>query len=111
MCQNVEEKFMENKTDANIKLNKKSNKYLILIGLLISYFPSYRGSIFNFLNIQAGPQGPQSSILWNWLAVAVLILFIYFIENKKLSSILIKKPTSDAINWAWYFFGIAMVWY
>ncbi len=70
---------MGNKTVENINLNKKSNKSLILIGLLISYFPSYRGSIFNFLNIQAGPQGPQSSILWNWLAVAVLISFIYLI--------------------------------
>jgi membrane protease YdiL (CAAX protease family) len=91
--------------------NRNSNIYIVLIGLLISYFPSYIHRIFNLFGISIGPEGPPSVIIWNWLAVIGVLVYVIIVEKRTMKSILLTKPKLQDIKLAWYFWGIAMIWY
>jgi uncharacterized protein len=79
---------------------------VIIVGLAIAYLPQYIRTLLNGLTI--GPEGPASTILWNWLAVALLVIYIVWIERRQLASILLTRPTQKDVEWAFYFWGIAM---
>lgn len=93
--------------------HKRRGKLFVvtIIGLLIAYFPNYINQSLRFFDIPLPVYGPQSIILWNWIAVAALTLYILYVEREKLSSIRLIKPTEKDISWAFYFWGIAMVWF
>jgi len=79
---------------------------LFAVGLAIIYLPSYIHRVMDVLDVQIGPVGPPSVILWNWLAVALLLGLVLYIERKRLSSISIKRPQGKDIEWAFWFWGI-----
>ncbi len=97
---------MQNKTTNN------QFRYItvIIVGLAIAYLPQYIHTILNTLRVTIGPEGPPSVILWNWLAVSLLVLYILFIERRRLTSILLIRPTQKDVEWAFYFWGIGMTY-
>ncbi len=84
---------------------------IVVVGLLIAYFPNYINPILRLFDIPLPLGGPPSIILWNWIAVIILALYIVYVEHEKLTSIRMAKPTEKDISWAFYFWGIAMVWF
>lgn len=90
--------------------NRFTYLIVIIIGLAIAYLPKYVLTILNGLEITIGPEGPASIILWNWLAVGILVVYILFIERRRLASILLIRPGEKDVEWAFYFWGIAMTY-
>lgn len=80
----------------------------ILVGLAIAYLPSYIHKLMNWTGIQVGPDGPPSVMIWNWLAVALLLGYIAYVERRQLASILLVKPKKKDIEWAFWFWGIVL---
>lgn len=83
---------------------------IVLLGLAICYFPSYVNPLLRLLGVDIGFGGPASIILWNWLAVATLLVFMRLVERQPLSSILIKRPSGKDLESTLFFWGIAMAW-
>lgn len=85
-------------------------KYLLIIfiGLAIAYLPTYIHKLVDALGVQIGPDGPASILLWNWLAVGMLLGYIVCVERQRLASIFLVKPKEKDIEWAFWFWGIAM---
>ncbi len=102
---------MKNPKNSEAITNRNISLYLILIGLLISYFPSYINRILNLLGLRIELEGPPSVILWNWLAVLCVLVYVMMIEKRNMKSILLIKPKLQDIKLAWYFWGFAMFWY
>lgn len=82
---------------------------LMVAGLLVAYSPSYinvllrnLGATWEFI------RGPQSILLWNWLAVGILIAYILIVERRDLRSVGIRRPTGLDITWALIFAGIGL---
>lgn len=73
---------------------------IVLAGLLIAYLPSYISRILRLSGIEFGPQGPPSVILWNWVAVVILLTYIFRVENRGLDSILLTRPNRKDLRWA-----------
>lgn len=96
-----------NEAKSASKKNLLKKIFIVAGGLLISYLPSYIHKIMDWANIQLGPDGPSSILIWNWLAVILLLSYIVYIEGRTLASILLIKPTEKDIEWAFWFFGIA----
>ncbi|XVH33310.1 lysostaphin resistance A-like protein (plasmid) [Haloferacaceae archaeon DSL9] len=78
---------------------------VVLIGLLIAYFPNYISRVLRLTGLEVGPQGPPSVILWNWVAVGLLLCYIFRIEGRGLSSIQLTRPNRKDVFWA-VVFGI-----
>jgi uncharacterized protein len=95
-------------TQSNTKTPLLRHGAIIVTGLAIAYLPSYIHKIMNALGVQVGPEGPPSVLIWNWLAVTLLIAYIIFVERQRLASILLVKPKKKDIEWAFWFWGIAM---
>lgn len=77
----------------------------IVIGLLIAYSPSYINSVLRWAGVNWGSQGPPSVVLWNWMAVGILLAFILKVEGRRLESIALKRPGWKDIQWAVIFLG------
>jgi beta-lactamase regulating signal transducer with metallopeptidase domain len=81
--------------------------FTTLVGLAIAYSPSYIAPILRSLGLRWESQGPPSVILWNWLAVGVLVTFIFFVEKRDLTSLRLTKPNRQDLEWAIFFWGLA----
>lgn len=82
----------------------------LVLGLLIAYSPSYINILLGWAGVDwAVIKGPPSVILWNWLAVAILVAFILYAERRGLASIAMRRPTAKDIQWALVFWGLATV--
>ncbi len=71
---------------------------VIIIGLAIAYLPQYIHTILNGLGVTIGLEGPPSIVLWNWLAVGILVIYILFIERRQLASILLIRPSQKDLE-------------
>ena len=86
--------------------------YLVVAGgLLLAYLPNYIGGVLRELGVELPFRGPAQVIVWNWLAVALLALYIFGVEKKNFASIRLVKPSEKDVSWAFYFWGVAMAWY
>lgn len=81
-----------------------------LTGIAIAYSPMWLPRLRDALGIDLGVEGPGSSIVWNVLAVAALIGFMFLVERRPLASIGMRKPRAKDLEWALYLFGIYMAW-
>ncbi len=83
---------------------------LLLLGLLIAYSPSYVNIVLGRLGVDwAFIRGPPSVLLWNWLAVALLLAFVVGVERRPLASIALRRPSAQDIQWALVFWAVATV--
>ena len=84
---------------------------VILFGLALAYLPMYLPTVLRGLGFELPIAGsPIAVLVWNWAATAALVAYIIWVERLPLASILIKKPTVKDIEWAFYFWGAAMVY-
>jgi len=51
--------------------------------------------------------GPQSVLLWNWLAVGALLVFVLMIERRGMDSFGLRWPSAADLGWAVAFFAVA----
>jgi hypothetical protein len=89
-----------------LKTTLTSNKQhflVVIFGLVIAYLPSYIHRIMAWANVRIGPTGPASTLLWNWLAVALLLCYIGYVERRPIASILLVKPSKKDVEWAFCF--------
>lgn len=83
---------------------------LLVLGLAIAYSPSYVNILLGLAGVDwEFIKGPPSVLLWNWLAVAVLLVFILAVERRGLESISLRRPSSKDIQWACLFWAISTV--
>ena len=83
---------------------------LLAVGLLVAYSPSYINVLLRNLGVSWDLiGGPQSVLLWNWLATAILAGFVLAIERRSLASIGLKQPTGADLTWAMVFAGFSLV--
>lgn len=68
----------------------------------------YISPVLRWVGIDLGPQGPPSVLLWNWLAVVVLVAYVLTIEGRGLDSILLTRPSGNDLQWSVIFAGIAI---
>jgi membrane protease YdiL (CAAX protease family) len=81
---------------------------VIIVGLLLAYLPNYLPSFAQSLGITIIPDNPTAVLIWGWLAVGLLVAYIFSVERKNLSSIRLVKPSEKDVEWAFYFWGISM---
>jgi uncharacterized protein len=80
---------------------------IVLVGLVLAYSPMYVTRVLRGLGLSWESQGPQSVILWNWLAVGLLFAFIVLVEKRDLRSLRLTQPSFKDLEWALLFWGIA----
>ncbi|ROU04102.1 CPBP family intramembrane glutamic endopeptidase [Histidinibacterium lentulum] len=79
-----------------------------LVGLGIAFLPIYANRIVAVTGIEADFfRGPPSVLLWNWLAVALILLFIVTVERLGPKSIGLRRPSAADLGWAVGFFALA----
>lgn len=83
---------------------------IVAIGLALSYSPTWLPRIFRELGIDPGFEGPSASIVWNVLAVSLLLGYVLFIERRPLASLGLRRPRGKDLEWALYLFGFYMAW-
>lgn len=83
---------------------------LLILGLAIAYSPSYINILLGQVGVDwAFIKGPPSVLLWNWLAVAVLLVFILKAEGRDLGSIALRRPSGKDLQWAMTFWAVSTV--
>lgn len=80
--------------------------WLILPGLAIAYAPMAANPLLRALGADF-ISGPSSVLLWNWLAVALLGVFVLAVERRGPASIGLVRPTGGDVAWALAFFVIS----
>jgi uncharacterized protein len=84
---------------------------LLAVGLALAYLPYYLPGLARRLGVvDPGTWGPPSVIVWNWAAVAFLIVFVRQVERLGWSSLRLVRPTERDIEWAGYLGGLALGW-
>nr|WP_221380141.1 CPBP family intramembrane glutamic endopeptidase [Actinoplanes polyasparticus] len=82
----------------------------IPLGLVLAYLPMWLPPLARAADAGIGVTGPASSILWNALAVVLLVAYIYGVERRRLDSIRLVRPTGKDLEWALILFGCHMAW-
>ncbi len=83
---------------------------LLLAGLLLAYSPTWINVLLRHLGVTwAFTRGPQSVLLWDWLAACALIGFILLVERRGFASIGIRRPGGQDLIWAMVFAGAGLV--
>ena len=81
---------------------------MTVIGLAIAFLPLYANRIVAAAGIEADFfRGPPSVLLWNWLAVALILLFILRVERLGLGSIGLRRASAADLGWAVGFFALS----
>lgn len=80
------------------------------IGLGIAYLPMWAPRLAGLLGIDLPGDGPASALWVNWIAVALLLSYVFFIERQGLGYLLMVRPRAGDIEWAFYFFGAFMAY-
>lgn len=82
----------------------------VSVGLVIAYFPTWAPSAFRKLGLDLPGDGPITALWVNWLAVIVLLGYVFLVERAGLASLLMTHPNQADLEWALYFFGAVMAY-
>ncbi|WP_104103126.1 CPBP family intramembrane glutamic endopeptidase [Arthrobacter sp. 08Y14] len=83
---------------------------VVFIGLALSYSSMWLPRVCRELGITPGLEGPANSIVWNVLAVSLLLGYVLLIERRPLASLGLRRPQGKDLEWALYLFGFYMAW-
>lgn len=85
---------------------------VLLFGLAIVYvLPSVMPGLLRQVGIESPLPGPAATIPWNWLAVGVLLLYVFRVEGLGWASLRLVRPTEKDLTWAGWLGGALMVWH
>ncbi|MFB2586803.1 CPBP family intramembrane glutamic endopeptidase [Herbiconiux liukaitaii] len=79
-------------------------------GIALAYSPMWLPRLLDAVGLERGVRSPASSIVWNVIAVAALLAYVFAVERRPLRSIGLRRPRAKDLEWALYLFGIVMVW-
>lgn len=82
----------------------------VLVGLVLAYLPMWLPPLARLAGADLGVGGPAASIVWNVLAVALLVAYIFGVERRRLDSIRLVRPGGKDLEWALILFGCHMAW-
>ena len=83
---------------------------VLACGLLLAYLPTYLPALARLVGLEVPLPGPSRVIVWNWLAVAALLLYVVRVERLDLTSLRLTRPTEADLSWAGYLGGAALAW-
>lgn len=84
---------------------------VLAAGLAVAYLPFYLPRLArNSGVVDLGSWGPPAVMVWNWAAVACLVIFVTRVERLGWSSLRLVRPTERDIEWAGYLGGLALGW-
>lgn len=90
---------------------RHASPVLILLGLALAYLPMYLPSVLRRLGLELPIAGsPMAALVWNWAATGLLVGYILSVERRPLASVLITRPTTKDIEWAFYLWGTSMTY-
>ena len=69
-------------------------------GLLLAYLPTYLPALARLVGLEVPLPGPSRVLVWNWLAVAALLLYVVRVERLDLASLRLVRPTEQDLSWA-----------
>ncbi|MDQ1217713.1 CPBP family intramembrane glutamic endopeptidase [Microbacterium arborescens] len=88
-----------------------------LVGIGLAWSPMWLPPILRTAGADPRPllaaiglAGPAASILWNLLATALVLAWVFGVERSRLTSLRIVRPTGKDLEWALILFGGAMTW-
>lgn len=84
---------------------------MLLGGLALAYLPTWLPPLASGVGVDLSGWGPPAVIVWNWLAVALLLVFVVGIEQLGPSSLRLVRPTEADLNWAGWLGGAAVLWH
>lgn len=83
---------------------------VLLCGLALAYAPSYVPALLGLTGENAPLDGPANVIIWNWIAVGLLLLYVFRVEKLDWASLRLVKPTEKDLEWAGWLGGGLMLW-
>lgn len=83
---------------------------LVLVGLVIAYLPTWLPSAARLVGHDLPAWGPAGVIVWNWLAVGLLLAHVLGLERLGWESLRLVPPTERDLSIAGYLGGAAALW-
>lgn len=83
---------------------------VLFVGLALAYLPTYLPSLARTVGIEIPLPGPARNIVWQWLAVGLLLAYVFRVEKLDWSSLRLVKPTEKDLEWAGWLGGALMAW-
>lgn len=84
---------------------------VLLGGLVLAYLPILAPPVASRAGIDLSGWGPASAVVWNWAAVAVLLVYVTQVERLGLDSLRLTRPTEQDLSWAGWLGGAAVMWH
>lgn len=84
---------------------------VLIGGLVLAYFPQWGPSLGRLVGIDLSGWGPAASMIWNWLAVGLLLIYVIRVERLGLDSLRLVRPTEADLEWAGWLSGAAVLWH
>lgn len=82
-------------------------KLLVACGLAIAFSPTWVPEAWR---PDVGIDGPPASVVWNTLAVALLLAFVLLVERRPLRSIRLERPVEKDLEAAGILLGVHLGW-
>ena len=84
---------------------------VLIGGLALAYSPTFLPPLAAAAGLDLSPLGPPAVLLWNWLAVAALLGYVFRVERLGFASLRLTKPSERDLEWAGYLAGAALLWH
>jgi membrane protease YdiL (CAAX protease family) len=104
-------------TDAAAHRSLALRWVIVLVGIALAWTPMWLPVVARVVGWDAratlasiGFTGPSAAIVWNTVAVALLLGWMLLVERRGISSVRIVRPTGKDLEWTLILFGLAMAW-
>lgn len=83
----------------------------LVAGLLLAYLPLWAPSLARPAGVDLSGWGPPAVMVWNWIAVALLLAYVFRVERLDMASLRLVRPTEKDLSWAGWLGGAAVLWH
>ena len=83
---------------------------ILLCGLILAYAGNLLPGLFRLIGLDLR-LGPAGVLLWNWLAVGLLLVYVWRVEGLGPGSLRLVRPAGRDLNWAGWLGGAALLWH
>lgn len=84
---------------------------LLIVGLALAYLPTLAPPLVRQVGLDMSGWGPAATLVWNWVAVALLLLHVTYGERLGTASLRLVRPTEQDLSWAGWLGGGAVLWH
>jgi membrane protease YdiL (CAAX protease family) len=79
-------------------------------GLVLAYLTMWVPPAARAAGVDLPGDGPVTALWLNWLAVALLLGYVRFVERQTLASLLLTRPSRSDLEYAVLAWGVVMAW-